>query len=388
MMKIDLPYIVKINPIIVIFGALFVILIPFLIWASYTNLEQISRAKGVVIATAKTQAIQSANDGVIEEIYVSEGKMVKKGEVIAKLDGSQFQAGYEAAKSKVASLEAIISRLESEVFKKDLTFTQLSLQYPEFIKAQKDLYKRRQEALNDEISVLENALALAKSELNLNKPLVKTGDIGATELLRLERQVADIDGRIVNRKNKYFEDSQTELAKVKGELSIQKEELNDKTVTLGRAEILSPMDAIVNNILITTQGARVRAGEVIMELVPIDELVIEAKLSPAEISFVKVGQKASIKLDAYDFSIFGGFEGIVKHISSDTLIEKTNKGEEYFFRVLISFKGNEIVSKIGKKVVVSPGMSGQIDIITGERTVLTYLAKPVIKTLNQAFTER
>jgi multidrug efflux pump subunit AcrA (membrane-fusion protein) len=117
-------------------------------------------------------------------------------------------------------------------------------------------------------------------------------------------------------------------------------------------------------------------------------LVIEAKLKPSEISFVKVGQKALVKLDAYDFSIFGSFEGNVKHISSDTLLEKTAKGDEYFFRVLISLSGKEITSKVGKKVIVIPGMSGQIDIITGERTVLTYLAKPIIKTIDQAFTER
>ncbi len=387
-MKVDLPYIIKINPLIVIFGALFVILIPFLTWASFAKLEQISRAQGIVIATAKTQEIQSANDGVIEEIYVSEGETVKEGQIIAKLDESQFQAGFESIKSKVAALEATISRLRSEVFKDALKFTSLSLEYPEFVSSQQELFKRRQEALNDEIRVLQNSLKLARDELNLNIPLVKTGDIGTIELIKLKRQVADIEGQIVNRRNKYFQESQAELTKFEEELSSQKQELADKTVTLGRAEIVSPMDAIVNNILITTKGARVRAGDVIMELVPLDELVIEAKLSPSEISFVNVGQKASVKLDAYDFSIFGGFEGKVKHISSDTLIEKTNKGEEFFFRVLISLDGNEIVSKVGKKVIVTPGMTGQIDIITGERTVLTYLAKPVIKTLNESFTER
>lgn len=387
-MKVDLPYIIKINPLIIIFGALCVIIIPFLTWASIAKLEQISRAQGIVIATAKKQEIQSANDGVIEEVYVKEGQTVKKDEVIAKLDQSQFQAGYEAIKSKVAALEASISRLRSEVFKKPLVFTDLSKEFPEFVSSQQELYKRRQEALNDEIGTLQNSLNLAKDELNLNIPLVKTGDVGAIELIRLKRQVADIEGQIVNRKNKYFQESQAELTKYEEELSTQVQELADRTVTLGRSEILSPMDAIVNNILITTVGAKVRAGDVIMELVPIDELVIEAKLSPTDISFVKVGQKASVKLDAYDFSIFGGFDGKVKHISSDTLVEKTAKGDEFFFRVLISIDGREIVSKIGKTVAVSPGMTGQIDIITGERTVLTYLAKPIIKTLNQAFTER
>ena len=387
-MKVDLPYIIKINPLIVILGSLFVILIPFLTWASIAKLEQISRAKGIVIATAKKQEIQSANDGVIEEIFVVEGQSVKKDEVIAKLDQSQFQASYEAIKSKVAALESTIARLKAEVFKKEMRFTPLSIEYPDFMSSQQELFKRRQEALNDEIGVLQNSLDLARDELNLNIPLVKTGDIGTIELIKLKRQVADIEGQIVNRKNKYFQESQAELTKYEEELSSQKQELADKTVTLGRAEIVSPMDAIVNNILITTKGAKVRAGDVIMQLVPIDELVIEAKLSPSEISFVKVGQKASVKLDAYDFSIFGGFEGKVKHISSDTLVEKTNKGDEFFFRVLISIDGREMISKVGKKVIVTPGMTWQIDIITGERTVLTYLAKPVIKTLNEAFTER
>lgn len=387
-MKVDLPYIIKINPLIVILGSLFVILIPFLTWASIAKLEQISRAKGIVIATAKKQEIQSANDGVIEEIFVVEGQSVKKDEVIAKLDQSQFQASYESIKSKVAALESTIARLKAEVFKKEMRFTPLSIEYPDFMSSQQELFKRRQEALNDEIGVLQNSLDLARDELNLNIPLVKTGDIGTIELIKLKRQVADLEGQIVNRKNKYFQESQAELTKYEEELSSQKQELADKTVTLGRAEIVSPMDAIVNNILITTKGAKVRAGDVIMQLVPVDELVIEAKLSPSEISFVKVGQKASVKLDAYDFSIFGGFEGKVKHISSDTLVEKTNKGDEFFFRVLISIDGREMISKVGKKVIVTPGMTGQIDIITGERTVLTYLAKPVIKTLNEAFTER
>lgn len=387
-MKVDLPYTIKLNPLAVILGSFFILLIPFLLWSYFAKLEQISRANGQVIAVSKKQAIQSANDGVIEDLYVQEGQRVIKGEVIARLEISEFKTDVEAIKSKIAATEANISRLKAEVFKKDLVFTESSLQYPEFISSQKELYRRKQEALNDEIKVLQNGLKLAKDELNLNTPLVKTGDIGATELIRLQRQVAEFEGQIINKRNKYLQESQAELTKYEQELSTLKQELTDKTVTLERAEIYSPMDAIVNNILITTKGAKLRAGDIIMELVPIDELVIEAKLKPSEISFVKVGQKALIKLDAYDFSIFGSFEGNVKHISSDTLLEKTAKGDEYFFRVLISLSGKEITSKVGKKVVVIPGMSGQIDIITGERTVLTYLAKPVIKTLDQAFTER
>lgn len=387
-MRVELPYIIRINPLVIIFIALCVLIIPFLVWSYYAKLEQISRAQGIVITTAKKQEIQSANDGIIEKILVSEGQTVKKGQIIARLDESQFASNFEAIKSKVASLEATLSRLQAEIFNKELKFTALSLEYSEFITSQKALFKRRKNALSDEISVLRKALNLAYDELKLNRPLVKSGDIGAIELIKLKRQVADIEGQIVNRKNKYFQEVQKELTEVEQELSIQRQELAEKEVTLSRSEIKSPMDAIVNNILITTQDAKIRAGDVIMELVPIDDLVMEAKLSPAEISFVNVGQKASVKLDAYDFTIFGGFNGEVIHISSDTLVEQTSKGEEFFFRVLISLKGKNIISKVGKEVVISPGMTGQIDIITGERTVLNYLAKPVIKTLDESFTER
>lgn len=387
-MKVDLPYTIKLNPLAVILGSFFILLIPFLLWSYFAKLEQISRANGQVIAVSKKQAIQSANDGVVKDIYVKEGQLVKKGEVIARLELSEFKADVEAIKSNIAATEAHISRLKAEVFKKDLVFTPLSLEYPEFVSSQKELFKRKQDALNDEIKVLQSALKLARDELNLNLPLVEKGDIGATELIRLKRQVAELEGEIINKRNKYLQESQSELTKYEQELSTLKQEFTDKSVTLERAEIYAPVDAIVNNILITTKGAKLRAGDTLMELVPIDDLVIEAKLKPSEISFIKIGQKALVKLDAYDFSLYGSFDGEVKHISSDTILEKTAKGDEYFFRVLVSLNGKEVLSRAGKKVTILPGMGGQIDIITGERTVLSYLAKPIIKTLDESFTER
>lgn len=387
-MKVDLPYTIKLNPLAVILGSFFILLIPFLLWSYFAKLEQISRANGQVIAVSKKQAIQSANDGVVKDIYVKEGQLVKKGEVIARLELSEFKADVEAIKANIAATEAHISRLKAEVFKKDLVFTPLSLEYPEFVNSQKELFKRKQDALNDEIKVLQSALKLARDELNLNLPLVEKGDIGATELIRLKRQVAELEGEIINKRNKYLQESQSELTKYEQELSTLKQEFTDKSVTLERAEIYAPVDAIVNNILITTKGAKLRAGDILMELVPTDDLVIEAKLKPSEISFIKIGQKALVKLDAYDFSLYGSFDGEVKHISSDTILEKTAKGDEYFFRVLVSLNGKEVFSKAGKKVTILPGMGGQIDIITGERTVLSYLAKPIIKTLDESFTER
>lgn len=388
-MKVDLPYIVKLPPLLVIFGMFAFIIIPFLIWASLTKIDQLARAQGVVIASAKTQQIQSANDGVIKDIYIKEGDIVKKDDKIITLEVEQFQAGYESTESKVASLKATINRLESEIYDKELIFDELVLKYPDFIETQKELFYKKQKALNDQIKVLNSSLSLAKEELELNLPLIETGDIGSIEVLRLQRQVAEIEGNIINTKNKYFQESQSELTKAQEELSIKEQELIDKQVSLQRTTIYAPVDAKVNNILITTKGAKVRSGDVILELVPDnDELIIEAKLQPADLSFIKVGQKAIIKLDSYDFSIFGAFEGKVKHISPDNLIEKTPQGEKYYFRVLISIDSHELISKVGKKVTITTGMTNQVEIITGERTVLNYLTKPLIKTVSEAFSER
>jgi len=383
------PYQTKINPLWMILGTLSLVIIPFLLWSSYARIDQISHARGQVIAAAKTQQIQSAIDGVVEKIYIREGDQIKRGQDLVLLERSQAEAAFENSEAKVVALKATLARLVAEVYGKALVFDDSLKDYPEFIENQKALFQRRQQALHDDIKALEESLALGKEELDLNLPLLKSGDIGATEIIRLKRQIADLKGKITNTRNKYFQESQTDMTKAEEELSTQEQELTDKRITLERTHITSPMNAIVKNIIITTRGARVRPGDVIMELVPFgDELIIEAKMKPSDISFVKPGQLAAVKLDAYDYSIYGVFHGKVKYISPDALMERTQKGEEYYFRVLISMGETELTAKNGKKIILTPGMTTQVDIITGNRTVLTYLTKPIIKTFSEAMHER
>lgn len=389
MKKNSLPYVTRLNPLWIIFGSLLLVIIPFVAWASYAQIDQISHAQGQVIASAKTQEIQSANDGVVEQIYVHEGDHVKKGDRLITLEKSQSQASYDDSRAKVAALQATLVRLRAEVYGKPLVFSDISRQYPEFIENQTALFHRRQQAMNDEVAALNESLKLAQDELNLNMPLLKSGDIGATEIIRLKRQIADLKGQISNKRNKYFQDSQAEMTKAEEELSTKDQELMDRSITLERTVITSPMNAIVKNIILTTQGARVRPGDVILELVPSgDQLIVEAKLSPSDISFIKQGQKAAVKLDAYDYSIYGIFHGTVKYISPDTLMEKTPEGEKRYFRVLITLIQTELISKSGKKIEIAPGMTAQVDIITGNRSVLTYLTKPITKTFSESFHER
>jgi multidrug efflux pump subunit AcrA (membrane-fusion protein) len=372
-----------------IFAMLFVVIVPFVVWSYYARIDQISHAQGSVIASAKTQEIQAAIDGVISAVLVKEGEKVNKGDMLITLERSQNEAAFEAANAKVASFKASIARLESEVYSKPLVFPLITQKYPEFIKTQKELFKKRQQALNDEIDTLREMLKLSEEELKLNIPLIEHGDIGHADIIKIKKQIAEIKGQITNKKNKYFQDSQADLTKLNEELSTKEQELADKSVTLERSEINASMNALVKNILITTKGAKVRPGDVILELVPIeDKLIIEAKLSPSDISFVRIGQLAAVKLDAYDYSIYGIFNGNVSYISPDTLKEKTSDGEKLYFRVQIKLNQQQLMSKIGKKIDLTPGMTAQIDIITGDRSVLTYLTKPIIKTFSEAFHEK
>ena len=305
------------------------------------------------------------------------------------MNKQQNQAAFEVINGKVAALKAALTRLKSEVYGVPLKFPEELKDYPEFVSTQTELYHRRKKALNDDISALNESLTLTQSELNLNLPLLKTGDIGATEIIKLKKQIADLKGQIASKNNKYFQDSQVELTKIEEDLSTKIQELEDKKVTLEHSVIYAPMNAIVKNILITTKGAKVRPGDVILELVPSsDKLIIEAKFQPKDLSFIQIGQKAAVKLDAYDYSIYGIFHGVVKYISPDALLEKTQKGDELYFRVQIELDTKELNTKNGKKIEISPGMTANIDIVTGERTVFDYLAKPIVKTMSESFQER
>ena len=386
-----LPYILRVNPLVIIFSALFVVIIPLLIWANFAEIEQRSSTRGIVIAADKTQKIQAPIDGVVDSIMVREGVKVKKGDVLIVLEKEQNQASLDAAASKVASLKAKLRRLKAETHSEDLNYPVGFLQndYQELITTQQNLFLLRKKSLEDETSSLVSALMLKEEEFASNQSLVESGDIGRNKILKIDREIVDLKGKILNIKNKFFQAAQEEMTKTAEELSIRKEMLTEKKVTLNRSEIISHMDAIVKEIIITTKGAKVRPGDVILELVPLgQELIIEAKLKPTDISFIKKGQRASVKLDTYDFSIYGSFDGKVEYISPDTIIEKTSRGDEYFFKVLISLDHSDLFTKKGTAINVTTGMGAQVDIITGSRTVLHYLTKPVIKVLDESFTER
>lgn len=362
-------------------------------WAAYSEIAQIARAPAQVIASARTQVIQSANDGVIEAVLVHEGQRVAKGEVLARLDSTQARAAYEDSLGKVAALRAALVRLQAEVFGRPLAFPQDVRAYPAFVANQTELFQRRQNALRAEIGALSDSLRLVQQELDLSLPLLASGDIGKTEIIRLQRQLADLNGQISNRRNKYFQDAQAEMTKAEEDLTTQEHILAERTATFERMEILAPVNGLVNNIMTTTPGARVRPGEVVMQLLPTDSaLIVEAKLKPADIAYVRRNLPAAIKLDAFDYSVYGVLRGKVSYISPDAFTEKTAAGEHVYYRVQIGIDEDELARRNrqqgGKAVEIQPGMTATVEITTGSQTILAYLTKPVTKTLSQALGER
>lgn len=376
-----------------------IILLVFLIvatlgtWAGFSELDQIARAQGQVIATSRTQVIQSANDGVIEALLVKEGEQVRKGQILAQLDRSQAEAAWRDSLGKVAALKAALIRLQAEVFNRPLSFPADVRAHPTFVTNQTELFQRRQGALHAEIAALNKSLGLVREELTLSEKLQATGDVGRAEVLRLQKQVADLEGQITNRRNKYFQDAQADMTKAEEDLSTQSQALAERTAVFDRTEILAPADGLVRNIQMTTPGAKVRPGDVIMELLPTGSaLIVEAKLKPADIAYVRQGLPAAIKLDAFDYSIYGVLRGQVIYISPDALSEKTQQGEQAYYRVHIRIDAAALEARnrehAGKPVEIQPGMTATVDITTGSQSVLAYMTKPITKTLSESLSER
>lgn len=357
-------------------------------WAAFSEIDTLARAQGQVITMARTLVIQSANDGVIESLLVREGDQVRKSEVLARLDRAQPEAAWQDSQGKVAALKATLARLQAEVFGRPLKFPPEVLAYPMFISNQKELFQRRQHAVREEVRSLEQSLALVSKQLELSFPLLATGDISKVEFINLQKQVSEVTGQITNRRNKYFQDVQAEMTKAEEDLATQEQLLNDRAAVFERTEILAPADGIVRNILMTTPGAKVRPGDVVLELVPSSStLVFEARLKPADIAFVEAGMPAAIKLDTYDYGIYGVLRENVTYVSPDALFEKSATGEQAYFRVHVSLDLKDFLHK-GKKIEVGPGMSGSVDIRTGKQTVLSYLTKPLTRTLTESLSER
>lgn len=361
-----------------------------LTWSVWAELDQVSRAPGSVIPTGRIQVVQSTDGGQITRILVREGDFVKKGQLLVELDQIKLRAAVGEAQGKVASLMSSMSRINAELFDRPLVFPPEVRGFPEFVLNQTMLYQKRRQALQDQLASLRQMLGLMEQELNMNLPLLKQGDVSRADVLRLQRGVSDIQSQIVNVRNKYLQDLQAEYTKTEEDLVTAREILAQRSDALKDTEIHASVDGIVKNIRITTVGGVLRPSDEVLSIVPTgEELIVEAKMSPSDIAYVKVGQTASIKFDAYDASIYGSGTGKVTYVSPDTLSEQRPNGEFTYYRVHINVDTSRMKPhRPGEKIVIQPGMTATAEILTGRNTVWHYLTKPINKTMSEAMTER
>lgn len=372
-----------------IWTSVFVIL-GFVLWADWAELDEITRASGQVITTSRNQVIQGMEGGVLAKIPVQEGMAVKKGQLLVQFERTKAEASYFESLAKEAALAAALARLKAEIFGGVPNFPRELAQYPEFRANQLALFRKRQAAMNEEIAALEKSKVLIREELDMNLPLLAAGDVSRAEIIRLQRQAVEIDGLITNKRNKYFQDNQAELVKVEEDLAGIQQVVAQRKEQLEFTEVFSPMDGIVRNIRLTTIGGVAKPGEEIMQIVPAnDDLLIEVKMRTADVAFVKPGLPATIKLDAYDYTIYGSFKGEVTYISADTLYEENARGDQFpYYRVRVKTSGEGLVSAKHKRIDIQPGMTATVEIITGKKSVLRYLTKPITKTLSESLGER
>ena len=366
-------------------------------WASYFSLDEVTVANGKVIPSSRGQVVQVLETGILRQLNVKEGEEVKKGQVLMQLDDSRAGPVYRESYEKWQSLLARATRLRAEAYG-------MPLQFPPEVREDKDLvntetqaYNARRSALDEQLDALQASRDALTREIELTAPLVKQGVVSEVELLRLKRQASGLAGQIAELRTRYLTTASDELVRVNAELGQVSEILMAHEQSLARTTVRAPADGIVKDISVTTIGAIINSGQVIMEIVPTnDEMLVEAFMPPTEVAYVEVGSPAKVKLSAYDSRRYGDLEGEVVLVSPDVLIEDSKGGgrpdatpvnfEPGFYKILVKIT-NAGIERNGMKLIPRPGMTATVDILTGEKTVMEYIFRP-IESLQDALRER
>lgn len=405
------------------------LMVIFVIWAHFTVLDEVTRGLGQVIPSQKVQMIQNLEGGILQEILVQENQIVNKGDILIRIDNALAASQYRDAFTRAAEHEAAIVRLDAEIEgQSSISFpAQFKSADPQILEDQRSIFKAHRQQLEAELDVLksqysqrqqeitemqsrkeqlERSLGLARQQLDIAKPLVDQGVYPRVDYLALERDISSLQGdidalrlaiprirqaaneasrRIEQRRAEVKAQALNEKNSHRGELKSLQEIMSAGEDRVTRTDVRSPVRGTVKQINLNTLGGVVRPGESILEIVPLDDtLLIEARIRPADIAFLHPGQKAMIKITAYDFSIFGGLEGVLEAISADTI--EDDNGEN-FFKVKLRTKKNAITYR-SEELPIIPGMTASIDILTGKKSVLAYLLKPILRAKQNALRER
>lgn len=400
-------------------------LVCLIVWASVAEIDEVTRGAGRVIPSSQLQTLQSLDGGMVEQILVREGQVVEQGQLLLRVDPIRFASSLGESRAQFLALTGEVTRLGALVADIEPVFPpELAEEAPEVLRDEMRLYRSSREELAEQQSVYEsqieqrqqeleearaavsqyeNTLRLTQRELEVTLPLLDSGAVSDVDVLRLERQVATIEGElsraraavarsvaaVTEARNRKREVELTMINRWQNELSESRSRLEALTQAgrgledmVRQAEIRSPIRGTVQQLHVNTIGGVLTPGRDVVDIVPLDDqLMIEARIQPRDIAFIRPEQEATIRITAYDFSIYGGLKAQVEHISADTITDEQDN-TFYLVRLVTEQSG------LDQDLLIIPGMTAQVDIITGKRTVMEYLLKPILRAGSMAFTER
>jgi adhesin transport system membrane fusion protein len=368
---------------------LLVIVTSFITWAAVFEIDQTVRAQGQIIPQDRTQVVQAADGGVLQELLVSEGERVRKGQLLASLEKERAEAAVDEVEARIANLGITRVRAIAEATEAQPDFSRHVRSHRSFVAVQEALYRQNFSALRTELEALSGAIHLAMEEYELTLRLFDTGDVSRVELMRAERQVVDLRQRRDGIRQKYRTEARKEVARIDEELSSQLSKRRERQSILGHTDIVSPMDGVVKFLRINTLGGVLRAGDELMQISPTEGgYVVEAKVGPADIGQLTIGMPVAVRMDAFDYTIHGALQGRLVYLSSDTLSEQGASGVPTVY-----YRGHVLLDPEQSNMRLSleqlkAGMTASIDIQTGRSSVLAYIAKPILRAFSGAMSQK
>lgn len=366
---------------------LFLFIVVIVIWSYFALLDEVSTGTGKVVPTTQEQTIQSLEGGVLAKLFVRQDDIVEAGQILAQLDPTVTQSNVEESAAKYRASLAGSSRLKAEVNQTNLIFPDELDAYPWLTTAETALFNARKSSLQDTLGWIEESMTLVKDELSISQSLSKLGAASNVEVIRLKRQLVELQLKQTEVRADYIVRAREELAKANAEVEALSSVIKGRSDSLSRLTLRSPVRGIVKNIEVATIGGVVSPNGKLMAIVPLDDLLlIEARISPRDIAYIHPEQRATVKLSAYDYAVYGGLEGKVTSISPDTIRDEA-KPDVYYYRVFIKTNSDALLNKHGERFPIVPGMVATVDIHTGAKTVFEYLIKPLNRA-NEAMRER
>ena len=371
-----------------------VLMVLVIFWAANFNIEEVTTGSAKIVPSSREQVLQSLEGGILQELMVHEGDTVEKGQVVAKIDPTRAEASFRESANRLLALKAQSARLGAEATGNKLVFPPDVMKVPELVTRETDAWKLRHRALNESIQGYLKSKELLQKELEMARQLSARSLLSKTEVLKLERQLNDAELQITERQNRYRNDANDELSKVDVEMTSLQETVLGRHDTLERTEVRTPVRGIVNSIKINTLGGVIQPGAAIMEVTPLDDqLLVETRIRPSDVAFLAPGQNAVVKISAYDYSIYGGLTGHVQSISSGALKDEESKAaprsgaDDTYYRVMVLTENNTLTKSGSQELRVIPGMTATVDIRTGEKSLLQYLLRPLLR-VQEAFREK